>query len=74
MGTVDVKVQYQTQNVTLPLVVVPGNNPSLMGRNWLKDIKLNWSEINNVNFSFSLDDILEHHSSVFRLISGNYKT
>ena len=50
VGTVDIKVIYQMQNVTLPLVVILGNGPSLMGHNWLEHIKLNWSEINIVNF------------------------
>ena len=67
LGTRDVQVQYQGQEVSLPLLVVPGNSPSLLDRNWLEHIKLNWSEINTVNFSFSsLGKILEIHSSVFR--------
>ena len=67
LGTMDVQVQYQGQEVSLPLLVVPGNGLSLIGRNWLEHIKLNWSEINTVNLSFSsLGKILEIHSSVFR--------
>ena len=67
LGTVDVKVSYQLQSATLPLLVVPGKGPNLLGRNWLEHIKLNWSDIKLITNSFSsLDDILEHHSSVFR--------
>ena len=74
LGSMDVQVQYQGQEVSLPLLVVPGNGPSLLGRNWMEHIILNWSEINIVNFSFSsLGTILEDHSSVFRSELGKLR-
>ena len=64
---VDVEVSYQGQNVTLPLLIVPGKGPNLMGRNWLEHIKLNWSELHNVNCPlFSLGNVLKTHDAVFR--------
>ena len=33
VGAIDVDVCYQSQTATLPLVIVPGNGPTLMGRN-----------------------------------------
>ena len=44
-GETNVTVTYQGQEVKLPLVVVTGNGPPLLGRNWLEHIKLNWKEI-----------------------------
>lgn len=69
VGAIDVVVRYQSQTATLPLVIVPGNGPTLMGRNWLEVIKLDWSLINHVNYncSFSfLGEVLQKHALVFR--------
>ena len=45
VGTAQVNVKYQGQVATLPLIVVKGEGPSLLGRNWLGEVKLNWHEI-----------------------------
>ncbi|XP_041369851.1 uncharacterized protein K02A2.6-like [Gigantopelta aegis] len=46
LGVIDVSVQYQNQEKTLPLLVV-AHGPTLMGRNWLHEIRLNWGKIQN---------------------------
>ena len=40
MGTADQEITYKDQKSTLPLVVVAGQGPSLLGRNWLQCIQL----------------------------------
>ena len=40
VGTTDVHVAYEGQTATLPLVVVRGDGPTLMGRNWLGHIRV----------------------------------
>ena len=40
LGTVDVVVKYGDQTAILPLLVVKGEGPSLLGRNWLAALKL----------------------------------
>ena len=45
-GIVDVKVEGKKGEChTLPLMVVPGNGPSLLGRNWLSMLQLDWTRI-----------------------------
>ena len=44
-GRQKVKVEYQGQEKWLPALVVAGSRPPLMGRDWLKVIKLNWKEL-----------------------------
>ena len=47
-----VKVQYEGQCKQLPIIVVEGDKQSLLGRDWMLEIKLNWSKIlhsNSVN-------------------------
>ena len=38
-------VYEQQKVVTLPLIIVEGNGPTLFGRNWFNVIKLNWPSI-----------------------------
>ena len=66
LGLVDVDVSYDDKQFTLPLLVVQGSGPSLFGRNWLQQVKLNWSSINAVFFQSKLDTLLEKHASLFR--------
>ena len=46
-GTLNVRVRYMydDQKQKLVLVVVVGDDPSLLGRNWLKYIHLDWNSI-----------------------------
>lgn len=44
-GMLQVQVQYGEKTHKLPLYVVDGNGPPLFGRDWLKHIQLNWSEL-----------------------------
>ena len=44
LGIADVDVTYESQNTTLPLVVVKVKaQAGLFDRNWLQHIRLNWS-------------------------------
>ena len=47
-GAMDVSVEYHGKINILPLVVVAGDGPNLLGRNWLSVIQLDWSQIFNV--------------------------
>ena len=42
-GAITVDVTYHDQTDTLPLLVVEGTGPSLMGRDWLTKIRLDYS-------------------------------
>ena len=58
-----VQVTYQHQIANLPLQIIKGKGPSLFGRNWLRNIKLNWGSIEKI--SCDLDNVLAKHKSVF---------
>ena len=66
-GVMDVTVQYNEQTEQLQLVMAHGNGPSLLGRDWLMTLKLDWTQLcaNHVCSSLSLQGILDEHSSVF---------
>ena len=63
MGTADVRVKYGDQVLTLPLLVVEGEGPSLLGRNWLCELKFNWHDIFWLQ-NESLKQVLEKYKSV----------
>ena len=63
IGQAHVQVAYQDQTANLPLQIIKGKGPSLFGRNWLTDIKLNWGSIKKI--SCDLDNVLIKHKSVF---------
>ena len=63
------------QKQKLVLVVVAGNDPSLLGRNWLKYIRLDWSSLFAVRTARKkkLDSLLKQHESLFTDELGNVK-
>ena len=48
LGTCDVEVVYQDVQKPLTILVVEGQGPSLLGRDWLLELKLNWREIQQI--------------------------
>nr|CAD7404433.1 unnamed protein product [Timema poppensis] len=50
LGEIPVKVLYQGQSATLPLVVVWGSFPSLLSISWISHIQLDWNAIFPINY------------------------
>ena len=68
-GCINVSVFYRGQKEQLSLQVVQGAGSTLLGRDWLKRIKLNWKELNYVNSVFqtsNLQSVLNDYSDVFK--------
>ena len=55
-GEIDVTVSYGDQIKSLKLTILPGSGPSLLGRDWLKEIRFDWSNVNKLN-KISSDEI-----------------
>lgn len=66
VGAVQVELQHQGERKELPLIVVHGDGPSLLGRDWLAHLKLDWSTIFQVNSERGLQSILSQHANVFQ--------
>ena len=66
-GSAQVVVEYGSQRETLDLLVVKGNGPSLMGRDWLLKIRLNWHELMALTTceSPALEAMLAKHAKLF---------
>ena len=67
VGVLEVTVAYKDQSCKLSLVVVKGSRPSLLERDWLRHIKLDWYQLNSIQVS--TDELCENidskHSTVF---------
>ena len=67
LGSITVDVAYKGQSKTLSLLVVAGQGPSLLGRNWLKELQLDWQELYQINQSEdTLQALLQKHKTVFK--------
>ncbi|XP_062582729.1 uncharacterized protein K02A2.6-like [Saccostrea cucullata] len=78
VGYIDVLVEYDDTKETLPLYVVRKGGPALLGRDWLKEIQLDWKVIkethavNTVNPP-NISEILEKYKDVFSDDVGTVK-
>ena len=48
LGSISVPVTYQDQVESLELMVVHGEGPSQMGRDWLEKIRLDWHSLHQI--------------------------
>ncbi len=49
------------------VTIVDNDGPPLMGRNWLKHLRLDWHRIANVNAAQNqLDDLLSNYEEILR--------
>ena len=73
-GLTQVTVELNGQTKTLPLYVVLGGYPSLMGRSWLEQLKVDWSAIHMLTpKALDLEGILRKHSDVFKQELGRWR-
>ena len=66
MGVADVRVEHNGQTATLPLFITRGKGPSLLGRNWLDTLQLDWKKIFVVQNDNTLQHVLDRYPNVFR--------
>ena len=62
----------RAKSATLRLVVVKGNGPTLLGRNWLGSIRINWCRIHYTP-STGLQNLLEKYDVVFQDKLGSFQ-
>ena len=56
VGVTNISVEYNNVAHDLPLLVVKGSGPALFGRDWLKQIKLDWQELKNLSADSDIDN------------------
>ena len=63
VGCCNVNVEYNGQTADVPLLIVQGSGPTLLGRDWLSQIRLDWKQIHRVH-TLSLQAVLNRHPAV----------
>ena len=64
LGMLSVKVRYGEQSKYLQLYVMKGIGPTLLGREWLHSIRLNWP-VMHLETQSGFRDVLDRHAAVF---------
>lgn len=64
-GKANVEVVHKGKTITLPLYIVDGPGPALLGRNWLEQVKLDWATVFGVEEELNLTAILEENAELF---------
>ena len=67
--SVKLTVQYNEQTANLSLIIVKGNGQSLLGRDWLAQIRLDWQRIHSI-LKCGITEVLNRHSHVFQETLG----
>lgn len=69
-GIMDVDVKYQSQHVRLPLVIAKDSTgarmPTLLGREWLTEIKLHWPNVVRVQNVREKKQLTDKYREVFQ--------
>ncbi|XP_075724365.1 uncharacterized protein LOC142767035 [Rhipicephalus microplus] len=60
-GKAEVLVDYKGQRKVLPIIVVPGEKPALLGRDWIANLGLDLNSIHEVHAQPSVDSILSRN-------------
>ena len=71
-GQFSAQVTYEDQSLPLKFVVAGKNGPSLLGRDWLQTLRLNWSTIFSIK-NDRLSSLLDQYSDVFTKELGPLK-
>ncbi|CAH3019735.1 unnamed protein product [Porites evermanni] len=77
LGTVDVVLQYEGQKNELSTLVVEGPGPSLLARDWLKEVKLDCKKLFKMNMDEKLveswlEKLINQCSEVFEEGLGTF--
>ena len=71
LGSISVTAQSETCTCTLPLLVMEEDGPSLIDRNWLTELRLDWKAVHAISLNHLLESILEQNKEIFQ--QGLYK-
>ncbi|XP_060771407.1 uncharacterized protein K02A2.6-like [Neoarius graeffei] len=74
LGMGDVTVTYKDKVKQLPVVVVAGSGPNLLGQAWLRDLEMNCVHVNKIELpQLTLQNVLKRNEEVFKEELGTWR-
>jgi hypothetical protein len=74
VGSANVKVEYKGIVKELPVVVVAGSGPNLLGRGWITMLDVDWHTMNKMHDSkYALQEVFKKNEEVFKDELGTLK-
>ena len=73
LGSIRVTATCNNQTKTLPILVIKGNGPNLMGHDWLAKFQLDWQNIFQLHSLSKIDKLLTKFESIFKDELGTVK-
>lgn len=78
IGKITIEITYQGRNSMEEIYVVPAGHPAILGRIWIRHLKINLSELDSFQGtqhtvfynSNPLEDVLTRYSNVFKKVIG----
>ena len=68
LGIADVHMSYRKQSKTLPIIATKQHGPTLLGCNWLSELKLHWNNLlslQHISYDYELEQWLCKYKEVF---------
>ena len=66
-GSITVKVSYNEREKEVDLLVVQVSGPSILGRDWLKVLHLDWSRLHQITQTpDKWHEVVDHHAEAFK--------
>ena len=66
LGQCQVNVKVNGRKKQLVLFIVEGDGPSLLGRDWLTHLQLDWQQIAKVDYTNKLENRLQNYEEIFK--------
>ena len=73
LGSIRVVATYNNQTNKLPLLVVKGDGPNLMGRDWLARFIVDWHSIHQLQSPNKINNLLTKFENIFKDELGTVK-
>ena len=70
LGVATATISHYNQSKQLELLVAAEKGPSLIGRDWLHELKLDWMSIHSVRSKSKLQSLLQQYSAIFSEEAG----
>lgn len=66
LGSAQVEVRHRGTVKELPVVVVHGTGPDLLGRGWVKELCMKLEAIHNIKGVETMPEVLHQHAELFK--------